>query len=76
MNTLPICRNCKYWARQPTDPRNIGAPALGQCRGAPPQLLPIMTPQGPGCMAQYPILPEEFPACRLYDVGVLVNGRG
>lgn len=58
------CGDCQHWTQHAANPANLTAPALGDCRGAPPQLITI--PVGPGQMqlqAHYPVVPADFAAC-------------
>lgn len=60
------CQGCRHWHEQGRDPTNLGAPPVGQCRGAPPQL--VVVPEGAGLVIRplLPLLPANFPACGLY----------
>ena len=74
----PTCSPCRLWHRLPTDPMNLGAPPLGQCR-ARPHAVAMTTPQG-GAVgpAFYLATPAEFPACvdyRAADPVPAGNGR-
>lgn len=43
------CKTCLHWQKQPSDPKNLRAPAVGTCKLNPPQLFLvglIPTPQG------------------------------
>jgi hypothetical protein len=38
----PGCGSCYYARAVPTDPRNLAAPKILQCRFAPPRTFPVM----------------------------------
>jgi hypothetical protein len=65
------CKTCRHWHKGPTDPMNLGANVMGECRGGPPVMVALgVTPQGQVPMQTcYPKVPHNFLACGLYDDG-------
>lgn len=64
----PSCGDCKWWHRTPLDPRNLGAPPVGHCNGAPP--VPVLIPIGPGQFtfrSVYPTFGPDSVICRLFE---------
>lgn len=59
------CESCKHFHRRPTDPMNLAAPVVGQCRE---QLHVILVPtaSGPAEKTLYPTIPANFHACGRY----------
>ncbi len=57
------CGTCRHWHKKPADPMQLGAPAQGDCRGAPPTPIGIATPHGLQVMVLYSTMPPEYPAC-------------
>ena len=57
------CSSCPHWHALPANPMALGAPRQGECRGAPPVLLPIPQPGGMGAASVYPQTHEHFSAC-------------
>jgi hypothetical protein len=77
------CGSCHHWRQQPADPANLTAPAQGECRGQPPQRLPLLLldPRTGQTVQQiqtsYVVLPEQFPACALYELSpASLSGAG
>jgi hypothetical protein len=75
------CGGCRHWNRQKADPRNLGAPAMGECRCMPPAatVIPVQGPGGQqGVMVQsaYPNLPTNAPACGQYAAKVVMAVGG
>lgn len=56
------CFTCRHFHRRHTDPRNLAAPAVGQCRE---QLHVIVIPTRDGYAEKtlYPLVPADFAAC-------------
>jgi len=77
VNDERTCGDCVHWKQGPTDPTNLGAPKMGQCRAVPP--VPVVvgfnqSVSGPQPMIQsvFPMLLEWSPACGMHkERGVL-----
>lgn len=66
------CSTCRHFHRKPTDSRgpvDLAAPKLGQCWHSPPipMIVGIAQNGQPVESAQYPTLPEGWPACGQYE---------
>lgn len=59
------CQSCKHWHKLPADPTNLGAPAVGECRGVPPSLIHL---GGGNITSMYQRLPAQFPSCGMYQL--------
>lgn len=57
------CGKCQFWVKEPTDPMNLSAPPMGECRFGPPTAGLLPTQNGPAKFALYPVLPPNYPAC-------------
>jgi hypothetical protein len=64
------CAGCKHYTEAPVDPLNLGAPRQGECRGNPPGQVVLPMGGGLAIRTQYPQVTRDFPACRLYEVGL------
>lgn len=62
MSDRPLCGDCAFWAKAPPDPNNLGD-VRGECVCLPPQVRPVLLPNGVGMMVGYPVLPPRFPGC-------------
>lgn len=64
---MNICGDCRYWHAGPIDPANLTAPRVGECRGAPPQILTAQSNRGLQIVGSaYPPVQANVPACRVY----------
>lgn len=64
------CFSCPFWhklERQERGPVDMSLPVQGDCRGAPPTPIVVVTPRGlQQVAALYPTLDAENPACALH----------
>jgi len=58
------CGTCRWWVKHQTHAMTLGlAVRPGDCRGAPP----LMLLAGGNAQTMYPIVPSNYPACRVYE---------
>ncbi len=75
------CGTCKHWHKNPTDPMNVAAPAMGVCRASPPSVTSLPAQGGSTLtMANYPTLAPDTIACSQHQEAGLrimrkVNGK-
>lgn len=73
----PTCGGCRWWHRGPRDPNDLTAPPVGQCNGAPPQV--VVLPAGPRRLViqtMYPTVAPDMAACRLFEERAAVAEGG
>lgn len=64
----PTCSQCRHWCEMPPPQPGLllnreKPPRMGQCREGPPQMTMVQTQQGMVQVVDYPVLPQQFPAC-------------
>lgn len=65
MGEPKTCGSCRHWFRveQATaQPVMLGQGEVGECRGGPPQVIPMRG----GMATMYPPVGVDFPACALF----------
>jgi hypothetical protein len=77
LSSAPACGSCAHWHKNPVTPDTLGQPSVGECRGAPPQIVavPVRNPLGQTGLqlsSHYPPVAEGHPVCALFRARLAV----
>lgn len=76
MATMMTCQHCRHWNRSPTDPHNLGAPKMGECREHVHSAVVGTAGNQIQTLAYYPLTMADYPACGRYEVRPIEVANG